>query len=246
MDAPLRVHVAHFGSPSDPDRIIKPALKGRADRLYLLTMKDPDLLAKKFDALCQRVKNNHVVDPAELRIRKCNFYNFNETMATNAAIIRDEQNAGNTVFYNVSTGGALLSIASILCCFLFGATPYYCKMDYKTHQVPDNPDLLDFPQYKIQYPDKETIQFLLKIRETTKSRPSKTLSKTECLEILAKLQPKKFQDKTSSKYNILKYAYLDKLESEGLIQVEKRTRGKVQLKGPGEFAVQLFSSFYGL
>jgi len=210
-------------------------------------MSDPDRYAKIFQELCQSVKDQKVVDPTELKIKKCNFYNFNELMTLNAAIIREERNAGNLIYYNVSTGGALLSIASILCCLLFNATPYYCMMDYATQTVPDNPEILSFPQYKIQHPDKDLIQFLAKIDQTINSRQSKTLSKAECLEILEDLQPgKNFNERTSSKYNILKYGYLDKLQVENLISVENRPRGKVRLTPAGEFAVQLFSSFFGI
>ncbi len=168
-------------------------------------------------------------------------------MAINATIIREEQDAGNHVYYNVSTGGALLSIASILCCFLFDATPYYCVMDYKTGKVPDNPEILDFPPYKIKPPDLSSIQFLRGVYEVVKSSPSKVISKSECLDILKEIKTaKKSKEKTSSDYNILKYGYLDKLEEEKLISVEKRPRGKVRITPAGEFAVQLFSAFYKL
>ncbi len=243
MDAPLRVHVAHFGSPYDTDRILKPALEGKADRLYLMTMRDPDLYAKNFEELCQDVKKSHIPD---LRIKRCNFFDFNELMVTNATIIREEQDAGNHIYYNISTGGALLSIASILCCFLFDATPYYCKMDYRTRQVPDNPEILLFPPYKIKPPDPGTIQFLRGIYDIVKSRQSKKISKSECLDVLKSIKTDKFKEKTSSDYNILKYGYLDKLEEQTLITVEKNPRGKVEITRAGEFAIQLFSAWYNL
>ncbi|OLS14798.1 MAG: hypothetical protein RBG13Loki_1557 [Promethearchaeota archaeon CR_4] len=246
MHAPLRVHVSPFGG-DNPDRIIKPAKKEKVDRLYLFTMSDRDRYAPQFKVLCQQIIDQNVVDPKELRIRKCNFFDFSELMTLNASIIREEQLANNLIYYNVSTGGAFLSITSILSCFLFKATPYYCVMHYDPDFVPDDPEIIYFPKYTIPYPSKDLIQFLAKINNITRLRQSKALSKAECLEILESLQPgKKFNERTSSKYNILKYGYLDNRQLENLISVEKNPRGKVRLTSEGEFAVQLFSSFFGI
>jgi len=63
---------------------------------------------------------------------------------------------------------------------------------------------------------------------------------------MEQLHPKEVFSKTSGDYNKLKFRYLDKLEERKYIKIERKPRGKVKISSEGEFALKIFSIFFGL
>ena len=52
--------------------------------------------------------------------------------------------------------------------------------------------------------------------------------------------------KTPKDYNKLNFRYLDKLIAKNYIEVENKIRGEISLTKKGQFAVEVFSVFYGI
>ncbi len=244
MQTPLRVHIIPIGDDI-VDRIVKPAKFPRPDRIYLINFRGKTRFENVRGEVKKQLIDQGIVSPSELFEIECNFYNFTEVLQTYAKIMRDEQQKGNTISFNVSTGGKLNSLAGMLACLLFGATPYFCKQDFEHGIIPDQPDILHFPKYHIEKPAAELVQFLLALQKRGGKQEAPKFTKGECLEVMQELNPDmKLSGKTSGDYNKLKFRYLDKLLDCGYIAVAPGIRGKVAITDAGQFAVDIFSAYY--
>ena len=148
--------------------------------------------------------------------------------------------------FNLSTGGNLLSSAGMLSCILFDAEPYFLVKDFKKGKIPANPEILPFPKYNIIHPEKSLINFLLSIKREMDLNKTDIISKRQCLSLMEQLHPDEVFSKTSGDYNKLKFRYLDKLEERKYIEIENKPRGKIRITRDGEFALKIFSIYYGL
>ncbi len=245
MEYSKRVHIVPIGQ-DDIKRIVLPAKS--ADKIYLITKSGKDQFKEKFD----ESKEELLSQGKEIEEVRCDFFNFNELMKTIAEIFhkeseRSSEDVKNQIFFNVSTGGKLLSIAGMISCMMFGGHPYYCKKDYENNIIPIPVEILSFPNYRLESPSKELIHFLLEISKFMKSKNLSDISKTECLNELKKISRKsEFTGKRSADYNKLRFNFLDKLEKRGLITINRQTRGKITINKEGEFALDFFSAYYGL
>ncbi|MFX0098725.1 MAG: DUF6293 family protein [Candidatus Hodarchaeota archaeon] len=242
MIQPLRVHIIPVGDEI-VERIIKPAEIGRADKIYFIRFSGNDLFENTFlkarDALVDSLNKLEVIE------KRCNYYEFPELMKIYAEIFREEQNVGNTIFVNVSTGGKLNSIAGTLACMLFGGFPYFCIKDFTTGKIASDP-ILNLPVYSVNKPEKELLQFLVDIKK--RMGKSQTISKKECLVMLKNAGVPGFSasDRTSKFYNKLKFRYLDKLLARKYIKVGAGSRGEISITPEGKFALDTFSIYYEL
>ncbi len=244
MDDPLRVHIIPLGDDL-VDRIVNPAKVRRPDRIYLINFRGKTRFENIRTEVKKRLIDQGVVSPSELVEIECEFYNFTEVLQTYAKIIRDEQQKGNAVSFNVSTGGKLNSLAGMLACLLFGATPYFCKQDFERGIIPDPPEILRFPKFHIEKPAAELIQFLLALQKRGGKQEAPKFTKGECLEVMQELNPEiPLSGKTSGDYNKLKFHYLDKLIELNYIKIDPGIRGKVAITEEGQFAVDIFSAYY--
>ena len=152
----------------------------------------------------------------------------------------------NKVYFSLSTGGNLLSSAGMLSCILFDAEPYFLVKDFKKGKIPANPEILPFPKYNIVHPEKALIKFLLSMKREMDLNKTDLISKGQCLRLMEQLHQDEVFSKTSGDYNKLKFRYLDKLEGRKYIKIENKTRGKIRISTDGEFALKIFSIYYGL
>lgn len=246
MKYPLRVHIIPVGDDI-VDRIVIPAEIGRADRIYLVSMtKGKDLYSDIFEGAKAKILEKGIVQELDLIEARCDIFNFTELIQTFARIIRKERENYNNIFVSLSTGGNLLGAAGMLACILFGAEPYFCKKDYEKDEIPFNPEILPIPKYKIIHPDKFLISFLLFMQKEMEKNDTHTISKGDCLNIMKQLHPDEKFSKTPGDYNKLKFKYLDKLERRKFISIDTGIRGKISISADGDFALKIFSVFYGL
>ncbi len=249
VQIPLRVHIIPIGDDL-VDRIVRPAEVRRADRIYLMNFRGKTLFEELHTQVKQQLLERRIVPASELIEKQCDFYNFTEILQTYAKIIRQEQQAGNTIFFNVSTGGKINSLAGMLACLLFGGIPYFCQQDFeeeKEHRIPDPPIILNFPKFHIEKPPLELVRFLDTLEKYGIKQINPKFTKGECLEIMHELNPDiPVSGKTSGDYNKLKFRYLDKLIDRGYILVESGIRGKVTITEEGKFATSIFAAYYGL
>ncbi|NMC07861.1 MAG: hypothetical protein GYA24_21805 [Candidatus Lokiarchaeota archaeon] len=247
MKTPLRVHVIPVGD--DPvGRIVNPAITGRADKVYFLRFQGHDLFQDVYDAARDLLAKKLSLGNDGIKDLTCDFYDVTSLVKVHARICKDEiTRYENHVLINVSTGGKLNSIAGMLSAMLFGAEPYFCKMDFEQHDVPPVPDILGFPRYAIPRPAMEQVRFLFHLNEEAGRRKSGKVAKGDCIEFLEiRMRDPDFlpEFKATTLYNRLKFRFLDKLEREGLIAVEPAKRGSVSITPEGHFALDVFSVFY--
>ncbi len=139
----------------------------------------------------------------------------------------------------------LYRAAGMLSCILFDVEPYFLIKDFKKDKIPANPEILPFPKYNIINPEKSLIKFLFSMKEEMKTNNTETISKGQCLTLMEHLHIDEVFSKTSGDYNKLKFRYLDKLEGRKYIKMEKKPRGKIKISLEGEFALKIFSIYYG-
>ena len=83
--------------------------------------------------------------------------------------------------------------------------------------------------------------------EYMKSTKKDTISKGKCVDFLIKgNMDNDFEGKKPKDYNRLNFRYLDKLIAKNYIEVEDKIRGEISLTKKGQFAVEVFSVFYGI
>ena len=241
-----RIHIIPIGD-DDIERIVIPAEIGKADRIYLITKKGKNLFADLVKKSKNVILTKGIVKKEDLIEIPCDIFNFTELLQTFAKIIRTEGKEGkNKVFFSLSTGGNLISAAGMLSCMLFNAEPYFLVKDFKNNKIPANPEILPFPKYNVFLPEKSLIQFLFSISEEMRKNGIEILSKKQCLRLMEQLHPNEVFSKTSGDYNKLKFRYLNKLEVRNYIEIENKPRGKIKISPDGEFALKIFSIYYGL
>lgn len=156
---------------------------------------------------------------------------------------------GNHIHVNVSTGSKIISIAGMLACMLWGGAPYYAKLDYEdgkitakhieARQVKETEFL---PIYQINMPSEQSLKVLAIIA----GRPEERISKKE---LIAELQELKiipsFQasQPRNAPHSRLR-AILDPLEKHWqFVKVEARgRRSEVSLTQQGKSAIRIFGS----
>ncbi|MHA1684396.1 MAG: HFX_2341 family transcriptional regulator domain-containing protein [Promethearchaeota archaeon] len=246
MKQSLRVHIIPVGDDI-MERLFLPARMGRADKVYFITFSGDDIFGHVLEATRNRLIKEKVLKKEDIIEIRCDFYNFTELLSTYADLIRQEKDVGNQVFINLSTGGKLNGIAGMLACMLFNARPYFCKKDFVLNEIPEPPQIIEFPRYHIEPPSRELVQFLHVISKYMKSNRYHKISKGECLDLL-KGYEHQFKDakKSSGDYNKLKFRYLDKLRKHQYIIVEDKPRGHVLITEEGRFALEIFRIFYHL
>jgi len=240
-----RVHIIPIGD-DDVDRIVIPAEVGKADRIYLITKEGKNLYANVFMDAKNEILTKNIVKKDDLIELECDIYDFTEIVQLFAKIIREEKDElKNKVFISLSTGGNLFSAAGMLSCMIFNAEPYFLIKDFKKGRIPKNPEILPFPRYNIIHPDKEIITFLLKIRKEMKKKKKNAISKKNCLPFMVLRSTERLSG-TSGDYNRLKFRYLDELEKRNYVSIEEKPRGKIAITPDGDFALKIFTIYYGL
>lgn len=126
MHRDLRVHVA--GQGYEVERIVRPALDMRADRVYLLTDPPKEKLKPYHEAVLRRFREAKV----ETLVRYCEVWDPNAVVGAMGRIAEEER--GNHVYVNLGTGPKTCAIGGSLAAMLWDLESYYPKVD---HDAPD-------------------------------------------------------------------------------------------------------------
>jgi hypothetical protein len=173
----LRVHIAPTGF--EIDRIVMPAKKMRADRVWLLNHNQPE-----------EDKGNPFILQVEKKLKNSNI-ECKKTMADRTdlfdilrafhKIILEEQS--NSILVNVSVGSKIQAIASMMACMMFKdlvtIKPYYVVpekyslMPQQKQETEGMDKIIALPDYKIEIPNNKLIKCLEIINDHKDGKISK-------------------------------------------------------------------------
>ncbi|WP_371801876.1 HFX_2341 family transcriptional regulator domain-containing protein [Candidatus Lokiarchaeum ossiferum] len=234
-----RVHIIPVGD-DDVDRIVIPAIQGKADKVYLVTMDDKDL----FQTIVQEAESRLRDLRIEVIVKRCNLESFSDFILEIARIIKSEIDKKNILNYSISTGGNLAAAAGMLACLLFQIRPYFIKKDFSIGKI--SKEQLNIPLYHMDVPGKPLILFLNDMKTEMDNHGTTSISKKDCLELMKRRHPDEIFSSTSGEYNKLKFRYLDKLLGNHFIDIESKVRGRISITSEGLFAWDFFTIYYNV
>ena len=242
MSKNLRVHIAPVGF--EFRRVTEPLIEMQADKVYLITY-EPNDAAQQFlfqikKELGQKYKH---IEVKEIYVDLWNLYDCVECFH---GIIQEE--TGNHVYVNVSTGTKITAISGMLSCMIWGAHPYYAKVSYvHLKELAEKPtesvgETIVLPVCDINKPRSETLLILNILKENGgQLRKVELIRRLESLGIIKLRDEMKEEFTLSAKHSQLR-AILDPMEIDwGYVHVEARGRRSIVfLTEQGENALRLF------
>ena len=162
--AKLRVHIAPIGF--ETDRIVLPAIKMKADRVWLIQHYRPR--EEKAVGFIKRTKKRLEADKIEVAVKDADRTNLFKMLGAVREIFEKERGNNNELYVNVSSGSKIQAIACMMACMTFTefkATPYYAvPKEYR----PKNSDevstglksIQDLPSYVMRKPSDELVKAL--------------------------------------------------------------------------------------
>jgi hypothetical protein len=167
----LRVHIAPVGF--EVDRIVLPAIRKKADKVWLITEKPShgeDKGSPYAKSIARKLKESNI-DCQQASADRIDLFDILRALRT---IIIHEK--GNHILVNVSVGSKIQAIASMMACMMFKdmATirPYYVVpekyntilLEEKRNQETEGmKDIITLPEYKIETPNEKLIECMYMI-----------------------------------------------------------------------------------
>ena len=163
----LRVHVAPVGF--EIDRIVLPAIKMRADRVWLIVHNEPHAdKGSRFVKLIQAKLKDARIDCLQAQADRIDLFDILRALRT--IFFREK---GNSILVNVSVGSKIQAIASMMACMMFKdiamiIKPYYVVPErYNSSSAKEEnqeteglKDIIGLPEYKIEIPSEKLIKCL--------------------------------------------------------------------------------------
>ena len=162
----LRVHIAAVGF--EVDRIVLPAIKNKADRVWLLTHSGMD--KDKGDVFVSLIKEKLRTAGIDCQQSTADRTDLFDILRALRSIILKEN--GNSILVNVSVGSKIQAIASMMACMMFKdqvmIKPYYVipekyntsSTQEKRQETEGMKDNILLPEYKIEIPNERLIRCL--------------------------------------------------------------------------------------
>lgn len=224
----LRVHVAPVGF--EIDRIVIPAIKRKADKVWLLVHENRS--ADKASPFITKIQKQLAAEGIEVVMAHHDRLDLFKIIRTIKDIIQKED--GNNVYVNLASGSKIQAIGGMMACMMFNASnnvyPFYVEAEeYHGSKDPISTgvkSINDIPSYDIQIPNDKHICALRIIMDK-----GGRLTKKEMAE-LADEQKLITVNADQNNYSQARFASLDKniiqplLEKWEFIKVERigRTR----------------------
>jgi len=164
----LRVHVAPVGF--EVDRIVIPARRMKADKVWLLVHENPN--EDKARSFIEKIKKQLEKESIDVVTDYHNRLDLFKIIKSVKEIIEKEK--GNSVYVNLSSGSKIQAIASMMACMMFNdqknVIPFYAEAEsyfgFDGKQISSGvKKLMEIPAYQIQIPDAKHIQALKIIKE---------------------------------------------------------------------------------
>ncbi|MBS7615467.1 hypothetical protein KEJ18_07060 [Candidatus Bathyarchaeota archaeon] len=158
------------------DRIVLPLIRLKADKIWLITEKNPEVDSAK--PYLDKVKDELDKHKIQYVVEKCGIRDMFDILKTYRRIIEEEHK--HQIFINVSTGTKIEAIAGMMACMMFKKdqrhiSPYYVEPeDYNVKPTQGQPlsvgckEIFPLPDYKIEKPDERLIHTLVIISEKGK------------------------------------------------------------------------------
>ena len=236
----LRVHIAPVGF--EIDRVVIPAIKMKADKVYLLRHNDysEDKSGPYLDKIVKKLEKVNI----KTKTIGVNRYRLFGIIKVVKEIIQNE--CDNDVYLNVASGSKIHAIGCMMACMIFDDStnihPYYAQAkeypQYKGNeqQTIGVEEIHKLPTYQIRTPSPKLLSALAFVKakgRVTKKEFAKEATDLNLISVGAK----------DENYDQARFASLDKniiqpLENEwGFIEVEKIGRNRwIKLTKEGEHA----------
>jgi hypothetical protein len=230
----LRVHIAPVGF--EVDRIVLPAIRKKADRVWLLTEKPSQVEDKGSPyakSIARKLKESNI-DCQQASADRIDLFDILRVLRT---IIMHEK--GNHLLVNVSVGSKIQAIASMMACMMFKdkATirPYYVVpekyntilLEEKRNQETEGmKDILTLPEYKIEIPNEKLIECMYMIslhkdNKITKKELKDLALNNNLIQVGKKDKQGKEERKDQAAYMALNKNLIEPLMEWKFISVEK-------------------------
>ena len=247
MQSNLRIHVVPVGFYFR--RVTVPLIRMRADKAYLVkhTRNDSEVANMFYAKIEKELENNYKhIQREDVFVDLWNLY---ECMEKFREIIYDARE--NHVYFNVSTGSKITSIAGMLACMLWNAHPYYVPIKYtenwKSVDIDEEVcDPEDLPTYSINKPRAE-FMLILDLIDKHGGTMGKTrlIKKLEEEGVIKPLDSSEDELSSPAKHNRLR-SLLNPMERDWKL-VSVRTQGRrseVSIQDQGKSALRIFGTEY--
>jgi len=239
MRSHLRVHIVPVGF--EVKRVTEPILQLKGDRVYLISLNKDDKASTRMKQIKKILTNKQI----EVKEEYTDIWNIMSCMEKFREIVTREK--GNQIYFNVSTGSTLASIAAMLTCMIWKCRAYYVKLKYdekkKQEEFVENnvEDVLSIPVYKILSPEDKHLLILGIIKDKDrKIRKKDLIEKLKELKIIRPVMGKKLS--VHAEHSQLN-AMLKPLVDEHYVEVQSRGRSSiVMLTQQGENALKIFGA----
>ncbi|MGI0073340.1 MAG: DUF6293 family protein [Nitrosotalea sp.] len=237
MRSHLRVHVVPVGF--EVKRVTEPVLQLKGDRVYLISLKEDDKAAEHVKKIKKALTSKQI----DVKVEYTDIWNIMACMEKFREIVTRERE--NQIYFNVSTGSTLASIAAMLTCMIWKCGAYYAKLKYdekkKQEEFDENDveDVLAIPVYKILRPEDRHLLILGIIKDKgQKIRKKDLIGKLNELKIIHPVMGKKLS--IHAEHSQLN-AMLKPLVDEHYVEVQSRGRSSIViLTQQGENALKIF------
>jgi len=163
---PLRIHISPVGF--EVDRIALPAVKMKADRVWLIVHDNPaeDEGIHFLEAVKKELDRGNI----EFREERADRTDLFDTLRAFRSILLKEKE--NNMLVNVSAGSKIQAIASMLVCMMFKNTfnvrPYYVIPQKYTstprrQETEGVKDIVSLPEYEIEIPNNKLVRSMMLI-----------------------------------------------------------------------------------
>jgi hypothetical protein len=172
---PRRVHIAPIGF--EIDRVVMPVIEMEADKVWLMAERDPARDQGRFYLEQVESEIHHQNEHCEIEIKRCDFDSRDLYDVLRAFREIVEQERGNHIFVNVSTGTKIHAIAGMMACMIFkdlaaALIPYYAKPNTYLSLPEEGTQMSTgcrvihkLPNYRIERPSEDLIRILTVINE---------------------------------------------------------------------------------
>ena len=236
----LRVHLAPVGY--EIDRVVIPAEKMRADKVYLLVHDNPsqDKARSYLEKIEKKLKQKNIKTQV---ITANRFRLFSIIKTVKETILKERE---NDIYINVASGSKIHAVGCMMACMIFddrtNIHPYYAQAkEYPQYKGNEQQtfgvgDIHPLPTYQIRTPNPKLLSALALVKKkgkVTKKEFAKDATELDLISVGAR----------DENYEQARFASLDKniiqpLENEwGFIEVEKIGRNRwIKLTKEGEHA----------
>ncbi|MFA1610823.1 HFX_2341 family transcriptional regulator domain-containing protein [Halobellus rubicundus] len=236
-----RVHIVPLGY--EYERVTVPAIRMRADRVYLVYHEGDDP-AKRPEYYADIREDLRAAGIAVDDDTVCNIFDLYDTLRTVAELI--QANREHEVYVNLASGGKVTAIAGMIACMVTGnAEPIYVSaaeygQDKEVPVAKNVTSVSRLPTYPIQAPSRDPLRLL---RYVVEDGP---VTKQECIEFAvgAGIDPLAghSEDDTRGLYRLLDSHLLNSLRDDGYVETFKKGRNKyVEATVEGENTLEAFA-----